>query len=98
MRKTMKKEVTKTTVKIARMVVGENGLPEAQKLDDVIMIGNVSVEKAQKQVNKDFNFPVTVFGVEADTEVYEMAVEDFIKHGTLVTGTEEAEEAEEATA
>lgn len=88
MRKKMTKEVTKTTVKVAKMKVGENGLPVAEPLDDVIMIGNVSPEKAQKQVNKlfkDSKENVTVFGVETDTQVYEMDVEDFIQVATLKT-------------
>lgn len=83
MRKKMTKEVTKTTVKVAEMVVNEQGLPVAQPLEDVILIGNVSVEKAQKAVNKQFDKNVTVFGVETDTQVYEMDVEEFIKHATL---------------
>ena len=83
MRKMMSKEVTKTTVKIARMVKGENGLPVAELLEDQILIGNVTLEKAQKEVTKSHGASVTVFGVEPSTEIYEMPVEDFIKHATL---------------
>ena len=83
LRKTMSREVTKTTVKVAKMVVAENGLPVAEPLEDVILIGNVSMEKAQRAVNKSHEGSVTVFGVETETQVYEMAVEDFIKHATL---------------
>jgi len=83
LRKTMSREVTKTTVKVAKMVVAENGLPVAEPLEDVILIGNVSMEKAQRAVNKTHEGSVTVFGVETETQVYEMAVEDFIKHATL---------------
>lgn len=93
MRKTMTKEVTKTTVKIAKMVKGENGLPVAEVLPDEILIGNVTLEKAQKEVAKKYDFVVTVFGVEPATEIYQMAVEEFIKHATLVT-PEEAEQAQ----
>lgn len=85
MRKYMTKEVTKTTVKIATMTVGENGLPVAEPLDDIIMVGNVSSEKAQKFVTKEYGSGVTVFGVETTTETYKMAVEDFIKLADLVT-------------
>lgn len=103
MRKTMTKEVTKTTVKLAKMVVGENGMPTAEVLPDVILIDNVSLEKAQKAVAKLYEFPVTVFGVQAETQVYQMPVEEFIKLATLVTKEEAAEvekqeAAEEATA
>lgn len=83
MRKFMTKEVTKTIVKVARMTQDVNGMPVAEQLADEVLIGNVSQEKAQKEVNKKYDFPVTVFGVSADTQVFEMAVEDFIKHATL---------------
>lgn len=82
MRKMMTKEVTKTTVKVAKMVV-ENGVPVAQPLEDEVILGNVNLEKAQKIVNKKYEEPVTVFEVIADTEVYEMPVEDFIKLATI---------------
>lgn len=94
-RKMMTKEVTKTTVKVAKMIQ-ENGLPKAEQLPDVVLIGNVSLEKAQKEVNKQYDHPVTVFAVEAATEVYEMAVEEFIKHATLKVEQEEQGEQLEA--
>lgn len=102
MRKFMTKEVTKTTVKIAQIEQGANGLPVANVLEDVILIGNVSLEKAQKEMGKRFEFPVTVFGVEPSTEIYKLSVEDFLQHATLVTPDEvaqvEAEEVEEKEA
>lgn len=94
MRKTMTKEVTKTTVTIGRIIKVE-GLPTLENLPSVIMIGNVSLEKAQKEVNKGVAIPVTVFGVEPTTEMYEMDVELFIKHATLVE-TPEAKATREA--
>lgn len=78
MRKMMRKEVTKTTVKVAT-VKSVNGKPEMQPLPDEIFLGNVSLEKAQKEVNKKYDEPVTVFEVKTDTKVYEMAVEEFVK-------------------
>jgi hypothetical protein len=74
----MTKEVTKTTVKLAKMEM-ENGLPQAVLLPDEVMIGNVSLEKAQKEVGKKYDHPVTVLGVEVETLVYEMPVEEFIQ-------------------
>lgn len=82
-RKTMTKEVTKTTVKLAKMVTDANGAPKAEQLPDVVLIGNVSLEKAQKEVNKRFEFPVTVFGVQPETQVYQMSVERFIELAEL---------------
>jgi hypothetical protein len=77
MRKYMTKEVTKTTVKIASMEMVA-GIPKAIPLPDVVLIGNVSLEKAQKEVNK-LHDRATVLNVESETVVYEMLVEDFIK-------------------
>lgn len=92
MRKYMTKEVTKTTVKIARMEIVD-GLPQAVTLPDEILLGNVSEEKAQKELRRKYDFPVTVFAVQPETEVYEMSVEDFLKHATLKV--EEPEQPEE---
>lgn len=78
MRRKMTKEVTKTTVSLARMTV-QDGKPVAEELESLILLGNVSQEKAQKDVSKKFDFPVTVIGVQADTTVYEMDVEKFIE-------------------
>jgi len=77
MRKMMSKEVTKTTVKVAKMVV-ENGVPTAQILADKILLGNVSHETAQKLVTKEEGQGVTVLSVQPDTVTYELSVEEFI--------------------
>lgn len=77
MRKMMTKEVTKTTVKVAKMNFVD-GLPVAETLPNEILLGNVSLESAQKQLAKKYEHPVTVFGVEPDTTVYELSVEDFL--------------------
>jgi hypothetical protein len=92
MRKNMSKEVTKTTVQIARMVTDENGMPKAERLEDEILLGNVSQEKAQKLIQKDKDFPVTVFGVQADTVTYEMPVEEFIKLAKVKEDVESEEQ------
>lgn len=82
MRKMMTKEVTKTNVKVGKLEMVD-GQPQAVALPDEIILGNVSLEKAQKQLNKKYGEPVTVFSVEPDTTIYEMAVEDFIAHATI---------------
>jgi hypothetical protein len=74
----MTKDVTSTTVKVAQMIV-EKGVPVAKPLDDIILLGNVDLEKAQKYVVKNFGAGVTVFEVVADTVTYEMPVEEFIQ-------------------
>lgn len=92
MRKTMTKEVTKTTLKVAEIIT-ENGEPKLTPLEDEILLGNVSLEKAQKEMRKKYEGrPVQVFEVEPDTTKYQMQVEDFIKNATPVTDDEEVDE------
>jgi hypothetical protein len=78
MRKLLTKEVTSTRVKLAKMEM-VNGQPEAKWLEDEILLGNVNLEKAQKEITKKHGQGVTVFEVTADTKVYEMEVEKFIE-------------------
>jgi hypothetical protein len=94
-RKTMTKEVTSTTVKLARMVMVE-GAPNAETLPDEILIGNVTLENAQKAVTKKHGAGVTVFAVEPKTDVYEMPVEEFIKVATLRVEAPKEEEVQPA--
>jgi hypothetical protein len=82
MRKIMSREVTTTKVKLAKMEMAA-GIPSAIAMEDEILLGNVSVEKAQGYATKKYGVGVTVFEVVADTKVYEMSVEDFIKHATV---------------
>ena len=92
-RKMMTKEVTHTTVKSANMVIGENGQPVVEAVEDQTFIGNVSVGHAQRLINKKFpDSKPKVFAVEPKTEVYEMPVEDFIKLATIKVETPETEE------
>lgn len=77
-RKMMSKEVTKTVVKLAVLELVD-GTPTINELPDETLLGNVSAEKAQKELNKKHGKPVTILGVEANTQAYEMEVEEFIK-------------------
>lgn len=77
-RKMMSKEVTSTMVKVAKIEV-VNGTPKAVNLPDEMIIGNVSMDHAQRILNKKFGEPVTILELSTETKVYEMAVEDFIK-------------------
>lgn len=79
MRKTMTKEVTKTIVKVTE-VKNVDGQPVAERLEDVTMLGNVSMERAQREIAKQFaGRNVTVFDVETNTVTYEMPVQEFIE-------------------
>lgn len=77
-RKMMTKEVTFTTVKLAKLEVVE-GKPVVVHLPDETLIGNISPEHAQRLLNKKHGGAVTLFEITADTTVYEMPVEEFIK-------------------
>jgi hypothetical protein len=93
MRKMMTKEVTKTTIKIGKVFMKE-GIPSLEQLPDVVVIGNVTMEKAQKEVNGMYDFPITVFGVQPETQVYEMDVLEFVKHATLKAQESDEEKAQ----
>ena len=90
MRKTIKKEVTTTIIEVAEMKM-QDGKPVAVELPKVTLLGNVSMEKAQKEIHKLHGKQATVFASEVVTEVYEMSVEDFVKHADLVKLEVEAE-------
>jgi len=91
MRKTMTKEVTKTVVKVTE-VKSVDGQPVAERLEDVTLLGNVSLEKAQRIVAKEFaGRNVTVFEVETNTQVYELPVEEFIEIARVKEDSKEEE-------
>lgn len=77
-RRMMTREVTKTTVKVAKMEIQE-GVPVAIALPDEVLLGNVRLERAQRVLDKKYGEPVTVLQVLPETQVYELEVEEFIK-------------------
>lgn len=81
-RKMMQREITFTSVRVAMIEVVE-GEPKTKILPDEHILGNVSMEQAQKELNKRFGKPVTILGLEANTKVYEMPVEEFINLATV---------------
>lgn len=87
-RKFMTRDVTKTTVKIAKIEMID-GLPQAVELPDEVLIGNVNEERAAGTLKTKFDHPITVLGVEPNTEKYRMSVEDFLKHAEVVTEDEQ---------
>ena len=80
-RKMMTKEVTTTTVKIGKIEM-VNGTPNVVMLPEEKINGNITLEKAQKLMNKKHDI-VTVFEVVPETQVYEMEVMEFIKVASL---------------
>lgn len=77
----MTREITKTTVKLAKMEMND-GIPEAIPLEDETFIGNFSLEKAQKYVDK-IHQNATVLEVHPETQIYEMPIETFMEHGKI---------------
>ena len=90
MRKTMKREVTSTTVRIGKIMMVD-GHPQVEQLPAEKVVGNVTLEKATKLMKKKHGQGVTVFEVEAETETYQMSVEDFLKHAEIVKEEETVE-------
>lgn len=82
MRKMMTKEVTTTAIHLAKieMVDGE---PKAVPLPVKEVLGNVSIEKAQKLVTKELGQGVSVVEVYPETKIYQMEVENFIELATI---------------
>lgn len=82
MRRMMTREVTKTTIKVAKLEMVEGEI-KTVVLPDEIMLGNIRLERAQREMNKKYGEPVTVLQVIPETTVYEMPVETFIEHATI---------------
>lgn len=91
MRKEMTKEVTHTTVKLAKIEM-KDGNPEMVEMPDKVLIGNQDLEKAQKAINKEFGHGVTVLSIKPDTQKYVMPVEKFIELATPVKEEDTTEE------
>ena len=87
MRKMMTREITKTTIKVAKLEMVE-GEVKTVVLPDEIMLGNIRLERAQREMNKKYGEPVTVLQVIPETITYEMPVETFIEHATIKEETE----------
>lgn len=85
MRKMMQREVTYTTAQLVRMKMVD-GEVTAEVLEPVTLIGNLSVEQAQREINKRSEFkenPAQVVGVEANTQLYELPLDVFLEHATV---------------
>jgi hypothetical protein len=81
-RKMLTREITTTTVKAAKMTVVD-GQPTAETLEDVLLVGNVTLEKANKELKKMHGEGTTVFTVIPETKQYEMPVDVFLQYATI---------------
>ena len=84
------KEVTSTTIKLAQLQMVD-GQPQAVVIPDMVVLGNVNSEQAQKLAEKELGKGITVFGVSAETQTYEMPVAEFIKVATIKVTEPKAE-------
>lgn len=87
--KKMQREVTSTKVEYALLKVVE-GQPEVTK-NSKVLVGNIDQEKALKLLAKEMGSGVTVLSVEADTQVYEMPVDEFIQLASIKEVKEDQE-------
>jgi flagellar basal body rod protein FlgG len=93
----MTKEVTSTEIKLAKLVINEQGLPVAEVIPSLTVLGEVTPDKANKLVTKKYKTGVTIFAMETKTEVYKMEVAKFIKVAELVKGDEDLNEETDET-
>ncbi|UOX39804.1 histone-like protein [Bacillus phage Chedec 11] len=85
MRKMVQREITHTKVNLARMVL-KDGEVSAELLEPVTLVGNLSVEQAQREINKREEFKeqaAQVIGVEPNTQLYELPLDVFLELGTV---------------
>lgn len=87
-RRMLTRQITKTTIKVAKMVITD-GVPEAIALPDEVVIGSVKMERAQRLVDKKFEESVHVLEVHEDTETYEMPIKEFLELATIKEVEEE---------
>ena len=83
MRKYMTKLVTQTVIQCAKMET-KDGQPVAIPMDDVILLGNVPLKRAQREIKKEYGENVVALSAKARTIKYQMAVEDFILVATPI--------------
>lgn len=89
----IKRTITATKVLFKLIKTDEQGEVEVTEHEKVLS-GSVSKEKATKVLNKELKLPNTetflITSLTEETNRYEISVEDFIKHATLIQNEEEA--------
>lgn len=89
----IKRTITATKVLFKLIKTDEKGEVEVTEHEKVLS-GSVSKEKATKALNKELKLPNTetflITSLTEETNRYEISVEDFIKHATLIPNEEEA--------
>lgn len=89
----IKRTITATKVLFKLIKTDEQGEVEVTDHEKVLS-GSVSKEKATKALNKELkltnNETFLITSLTEETNRYEISVEDFIKHATLIPNEEEA--------
>lgn len=83
MRTTIVRTITATTIDSAN-VLFEKGVPVITPNAAIVVNGVVTEEKALKAVRKTYGLNTQVTAITAVNDVYEISVEDFIKHAKKV--------------
>lgn len=89
----IKRTITATKVLFKLIKTDEQGEVEVTDHEKVLS-GSVSKEKATKALNKELKLfndeTFLITSMKEETNRYEISVEDFIKHATLIPNEEEA--------
>lgn len=89
----IKRTITATKVLFKLIKTDEQGEVEVTDHEKVLS-GSVSKEKATKALNKELKLSndetFLITSMKEETNRYEISVEDFIKHATLIPNEEEA--------
>ena len=67
-------------------MVLKDGEVSAELLEPVTLVGNLSVEQAQREINKREEFKgqtAQVIGVEPNTQLYQLPLDVFLELGTV---------------
>ena len=84
MRKMLSKEITFTHVKVAVLEVMEDGSPKAIEQPPIELLGDISIERADKMIAKDYKGKmIMIYSIETEKRTYEMEVEEFIKVASI---------------
>lgn len=96
MRKTIVRTITTTTIKSANVTI-EKGKPVVKENAPITLNGVVAEDKALKEVRKAYGANATVSEIVSVDDVYEISVEDFIKHSKKIVAPTD-EQKQEGTA
>lgn len=85
MRTTITRTITSTKIHGCKVKI-ENGTPVAEPVEPITVYGEVTEDQAQRKMDKAYgkNGKVVVSKIETEEKLYEISVEDFVKHATVV--------------